>query len=106
MKNEYAGGGVLMHLGAHVFDQHAAIFEDTVEVLAYRDDSRGGIEADCEAELAFGCESQRVQGRISLSRVRNLANRLEIRCEHATLSVPLNERFEVTVLPHNGPPLA
>lgn len=106
MKREYAGGGVLMDLGAHVFDQLVAIFDDAGEVISYRDDSRGGIEADCEAELAFDCAGHRVHGKVSLSRVRNLANRLEICCEHATLSVPLNERFEVTVRPHEGAPLA
>lgn len=101
MRKEYAGGGVLMDLGAHAFDQLLTVFGQRGRVLSYRDDSRGGIEADCTAELAFGD----ARGTVALSRVRNLANRLEIECERATLAVALNERFEVTVRPHGGEPV-
>lgn len=105
MRKEYAGGGVLMDLGAHAFDQLVAIFGGDGDVVAYRDDARGGIEADCVADLSFEVAGSPVRGCVELSRVRNLANRLEIRCELATLSVALNERFEVTVRPHDGQPL-
>jgi predicted dehydrogenase/nucleoside-diphosphate-sugar epimerase len=105
MRKDYAGGGVLMDLGAHAFDQLVAIFGDAGEVRSYRDDARGGIEADCMAELAFETASGPVRGTVALSRVRNLDSRLEIRCERATLSAALNERFEVTVRPVDGDPL-
>jgi predicted dehydrogenase/nucleoside-diphosphate-sugar epimerase len=102
MRKEYAGGGVLLDLGAHVFDQLVAVFGRRGSILAYRDDARGGIEADCTAEVAFESCGRQVHGRVELSRVRNLANRLEINCESATLSLALNERFAVTVRPKCG----
>jgi predicted dehydrogenase len=85
MRKDYAGGGVLMDLGAHAFDQLVAIFGDAGDVRSYRDDSRGGIEADCTAELAFEIASGPVRGTVALSRVRNLDSRAgdSLRTGHA-----------------------
>jgi predicted dehydrogenase/nucleoside-diphosphate-sugar epimerase len=110
MRKEQAGGGVLMDLGSHLIDQMLAIFggaESTagqrpaprVEVLEYRDDARGGIEADGEATLRLFTANGPVEGTLVLSRVRNLSNRWRIECERAVLEAAVNERFEVTVRP-------
>jgi predicted dehydrogenase/nucleoside-diphosphate-sugar epimerase len=99
LKKDFAGGGVLIDLGSHVFDQLAAVFGGTPEIEDYQDDSHGGIEADCEVTVRFARASASVPGTIRLSRVRNLSNTLRIECEQAILEVAVSERFAVTVRP-------
>jgi predicted dehydrogenase/nucleoside-diphosphate-sugar epimerase len=101
LRKELAGGGVLIDLGSHVFDQLLAVFGGDITVERYRDDSRGGVEADCEARLRVGPIGAQVEGVVRLSRVRSLSGRIEIECEHATLSTAISDRFEVTVRRHD-----
>ena len=99
LKKETAGGGVLIDLGSHVFDQLHAVFGGDVAIDDYWDDARGGIEADhATSRWTFGA----VSGRIRLSRVRNLSNMIRIECEHATIEASVLERFEVCVRPRTG----
>jgi nucleoside-diphosphate-sugar epimerase len=102
LKKEQAGGGVLIDLGSHVFDQLTALFGGDITIEDYRDDSRGGVEADCEVTLRVGPAGAHVSGVVRLSRVRKLSGLIEIECERATLSTTVNERFEVTVNRHDG----
>jgi predicted dehydrogenase/nucleoside-diphosphate-sugar epimerase len=101
LRKEQAGGGVLIDLGSHVFDQLTAVFGGDIAIEQYRDDARGGVEADCDVVLRVGPVGAEVGGIVRLSRVRNLSGRIEIECERATVSAAINERFEVTVSEHN-----
>ena len=74
LRPDMAGGGVLLDTGAHTLDLVVWWFGD-VEPLEYRDDSKGGVEADCvlDCRLASGGT-----GRIELSRTRPLRNSIRI----------------------------
>ena len=80
---EFIGGGVLMDHGAHILDACLWWFGE-VNKLDYKDDSFGGVEADCNLQLEF---ESGVSGSITLSRLRNLKNRLFIQGEAASLSL-------------------
>lgn len=63
-----SGGGVLADSGIHVLDLLSWWFGEP-EVLAYRDDAAGGVEAECEVELRFPGGAE---GFVELSRTRDL----------------------------------
>lgn len=104
MKKELAGGGVLMDLGPHLLDILVDWFGSNATVIEYLDDSRGGIEADCDGKLKFETEHGTVDVDFHLSRVRNLESGFRVECESATLELGVTERFEVRVLPNDGSP--
>lgn len=90
-KKETAGGGVLFDAGAHVIDLMLWWFGN-VKSLKYRDDSFGGVEADCH--LSVEMESG-THGAVELSRTRNLRNTAVIQGERATLEVDLRKNWAV-----------
>lgn len=77
------GGGVLADAGAHVLDLIVWWF-GAWRSVCYKDDARGGVEADCliELEMASGA-----RGRVELSRTRELANLCVVRGERGTVDV-------------------
>jgi predicted dehydrogenase/nucleoside-diphosphate-sugar epimerase len=99
MRRDLAGGGVLIDFGSHTFDRLLALFDGPGEVTEYRDNSRGGIESDCEVRLRLFHEGRPVEGRVELSRTRNLRNSYRVRCERGTLELPSGERYKVCVFP-------
>jgi predicted dehydrogenase len=80
---ERESGGVLADVGAHALDLILWWFGDCAEV-AYFDDARGGVEADCYAELRMDSE---VPGTIELSRSRTLPNLCTIQGSRGSLQV-------------------
>ena len=74
---EEAGGGVLVDLGSHMLDLAIWWLGEPV-LVEYRDDSLGGVEAECGATLAFAGPTGPVQGTVSLRRLRTLANTVRI----------------------------
>jgi predicted dehydrogenase len=88
-RRDSAGGGVLIDTGVHTLDQLLWWLGD-VQSFDYHDDNFGGVETDCEIflELESG-----VQGRVELSRTRNLRNTAIIRGERAELEVGLVRNF-------------
>jgi nucleoside-diphosphate-sugar epimerase len=62
--------------------------------VKYRDDSRGGVEANCVLELTL---ASGVSGIIELSRTRNLRNTCIIRGERGEIEVGVGVRGPVTV---------
>ena len=100
MKKESAGGGVLIDFGSHTIDRLLTFFDGPGEILDYRDNNRGGgVESDCEVRLRFSHAGQPIDGRVELSRTRNLRNSFRVVCEHGTLELGSHERFNVRVLP-------
>ena len=70
LNRKTAGGGVLLDTGAHTLDLLQWWF-GALAPLNYRDDSEGGVEADCvlDCRLLSGGT-----GRVELSRTRDLRN--------------------------------
>ena len=85
------GGGVLADTGGHVLDVLLWWLGDWKDFI-YRDDSRGGVEADCELELTLASGAR---GTVALSRLRDLGNSWILRGEHATLAV--ERKFDAKV---------
>jgi len=63
-----SGGGVLLDTGAHTIDLLLWIFGDA-KLVDYKDDSLGGVEADCSIILEF---NYGFNANIELSRTRSL----------------------------------
>jgi predicted dehydrogenase/nucleoside-diphosphate-sugar epimerase len=99
MRRDLAGGGVLIDFGSHTFDRLLFLFDGPGEVLGYRDNSRGGIESDCIVKLRLAHKGCPVEGRVELSRTRDLRNSFRVRCERGTLELPSGERYKVRVVP-------
>jgi predicted dehydrogenase len=83
LRRETAGGGVLVDYGVHLLDLLLFWLGEWAAV-SYRDDALGGVESDCELELALrsGCT-----GMVEISRSRNLRNTCRLVGERATLEV-------------------
>lgn len=81
-----AGGGVLFDLGPHVLDL-LMWWLGPLEVTRYRDDSYGGVEADCVLEVST---SSGGKGVIELSRTRSLRQSAIIRGHGGTVEVGLD----------------
>jgi predicted dehydrogenase len=70
-----AGGGVLIDLGSHLLDLVRWWF-GTTQLVSYRDDARGGVEAECEIDVLVGGDSGDVRGTLSISRLRSIGSRV------------------------------
>jgi predicted dehydrogenase/nucleoside-diphosphate-sugar epimerase len=101
MRKDWAGGGVLIDFGSHMLDLTLALFDEPAEVLEYRDNSRGGIEADCTIRLRLQHHSDAVDGTVELARTRNLGAFIRVECERGSLEHQVNERFRVRVTPRD-----
>jgi predicted dehydrogenase/nucleoside-diphosphate-sugar epimerase len=101
MLKSQAGGGILMDMGPHYFDQLLYVFEGDAEVIEYRDNALGGIESDCEVRLQLQHVGEPVTGRVELSRTRNLPNELRVICERGELVIASSERYRLQVRPHD-----
>ena len=67
---EKACGGVLMDTGAHTIDQLCFMLGEA-DVIEYKDDAVGGVEADCFLELQL---ENGAKGSVNLSRTRNIGS--------------------------------
>lgn len=97
MLKSHAGGGVLMDMGPHYFDQLLYLFDGPGEILDYEDNALGGIESDCIARLRLSHRGRPVDGRVELSRTRSLPNELRVICERGELVIPPSDRYRVIV---------
>jgi predicted dehydrogenase len=76
-----AGGGVLADLGIHALDLVSWWF-GPVERLTYRDDARGGVEAEAHAELEF---ESGVSGRVMVTKLREVPDSIRVDFANGTL---------------------
>ena len=82
-----AGGGILIDIGTHLLDGLQWIFDSNLELVSYEDDSHGGVEANCNADLAIQTRNERIPCRMTLSRTRILSNKIILRGEKMSLEV-------------------
>lgn len=71
---QLAGGGVLVDTGAHTIDL-LRWWLGELALVDYRDDSGGGVEADCVVDCRL---PNGATGRVELSRSRDLSNTLRV----------------------------
>ncbi len=83
LRKETAGGGVLTDYGVHVLDL-LLYWLGNWETLRYRHDAEGGIESDCELEIAM---EGGLAGFVEISRSRNLRNTCLLTGERGSLEV-------------------
>jgi predicted dehydrogenase/nucleoside-diphosphate-sugar epimerase len=93
-----AGGGVLIDIGPHVFDLLNLWF-GPLEVLEYRDDNRGGLEAFSYARLKCGGG---VEGSVHLTRAYGTINRTRITCERGYVDFDPHDRDSITLVYTSG----
>ncbi|HYC32349.1 MAG TPA: Gfo/Idh/MocA family oxidoreductase, partial [Gemmatimonadales bacterium] len=93
-----AGGGVLLDFGVHLLDLLLWWLGD-MRAVAYRDDSAGGIETECDAELRLASGAP---VRLELSRTRNLRDTVVVECERATVELGVFEPVLVRLTPHGS----
>jgi len=79
-------GGVLTNPGVHALDLLAWWFHG-IEPVRYRDDSAGGVESEC----VLDCRLDGAEGRIELSRIRELPNTCLLEGAKGFLEVRLHE---------------
>jgi predicted dehydrogenase/nucleoside-diphosphate-sugar epimerase len=101
MRRGTAGGGALIDVGSHAFDQILFILQGRGEVLEYRDNALGGIESDCVVRLRISHDGGQIDGRVELSRTRTLRNTIQIEFERGVLEVGPSERSKVRVRLHD-----
>lgn len=97
MRKEWAGGGVLIDSGSHLLDMLHFIFDGPGQVVEYRDNARGGIEADSWLALRLFHKAQEVDGALEVARTRILGAFVRIRCERGTLEFQLGDPYRVWV---------
>jgi predicted dehydrogenase len=92
------GGGVLADAGAHALDLVLWWFGGW-RALRYRDDARGGVEADCLLELEM---QDGAQGIVELSRTRDMPNSCIITGDRGTIEVGTKTDSIATLRWRNG----
>lgn len=79
-------GGVFADMGVHYLDM-AELFVGPSELRSYRDDWRGGVEAEAEAELESATGAM---VRITVSRLRTLRNTITVEGVDGTVEVDVD----------------
>lgn len=101
MRKDWAGGGVLSDFGSHMLDLLLSLFEEPVDIVTYRDNALGGVEADCSLQLRLRHQGVVVEGTVELARSRHVGNFIRLTCERGVLEWQISERFRVRVMPHD-----
>jgi predicted dehydrogenase/nucleoside-diphosphate-sugar epimerase len=101
MRKEWAGGGVLIDCGSHLLDLLHFVFDGPGQVVDYRDNARGGIEADSWLALRLFHKAQEVDGVLEVARTRILGTFVRIRCERGTLEFQAGEPYRICVRPED-----
>ena len=79
---KYAGGGVTIDTGAHLFDTLLWWLWEYPNKIDYKDDNYGGVEAESQTKLIF---PSHVEARIRMSRLVPLKNSYELIFEKGSI---------------------
>lgn len=96
------GGGVL--IGTHFVDRMLYWFGEP-KGFAYADNSRGGPESNCKAELYFDNELGQFSGTFFLSNCIHLANTFILEAENYRCEIGDLQTESVSLVPRNWPDL-
>ena len=96
---EQAGGGVLVTNGSHLLDRMISWFGNPTGVT-FRDDSHGGVEANCRATFTF---PSGVTGELTLSKTHVLRNRFRLHGERGCIEIGHAQHGSVTFWPTGSP---
>jgi predicted dehydrogenase len=96
-----SGGGVLVVTGTHFLDRMLHWFGEPSR-FSYADDSRGGVEANCKAEVEF---DGGLRGSLFFSKTIDLRNRLVVHAERYRAELPWGETGRWTLYPVDRPDL-
>ena len=99
-----SGGGVLIVKGSHFLDRMLYWFGEPSSI-SYEDDSYGGIEANCRAQMTFDNTLGTFKGHLFLSKTFALSNILTIDCSDYLVSLHETETDAVSLYPKNNPDL-
>ena len=98
-----SGGGILIDLGPHVLDLLSYLLGD-VEILEYRDDNRGGVEANASLRVQCALKGSRpVPASIYLSRSASIRSHWKIICSGGVIEIDPHERDRISVSFDGGP---
>ena len=97
-----AGGGILVD--AHTIDKILYWFGEPTS-FTFADDSHGGVEANCKAEMHFDQDGHRFRGSLFLSKTMELKNRIVVETERYRCELEEKEAAEVTLSPLDRPGL-
>jgi len=93
VRRDQPGTGVLFDTGVHILDLLLWWF-GAARNVAYWDDNRGGVEANCRLEVEM---ESGVSGSVELSRMRRLRNVIRIYTQDMQLEVPTFGLHELLV---------
>jgi predicted dehydrogenase len=102
LHREQSGGGVLVVSGTHYLDRMLFWFGAPRD-FRYADDSHGGVEANCKAELQF---DDGLAGTLFFSKTVELANRFVMETERYRVEIPWSERRRMMLWPRERPGVA
>jgi predicted dehydrogenase/nucleoside-diphosphate-sugar epimerase len=91
-----SGGGMLIDIAPHLFDLIRTWFGE-VEIVEYRDDSHGGVEADCYVNVRCKGEAGEISGDIFLSRSFRTPNRVRIFCSQGFIDVDPHRHDQIRI---------
>lgn len=97
-----AGGGVLVVSGTHFLDRMLYWFGEPKKVI-FRDDSYGGVEANCKAEMIFENDLGKFTGTFFMSKTIKLSNKFTLDSEHYKCELGESESEKITLFPKNDP---
>ena len=86
---EEAGGGVLANSGPHTLDLLFWLIGKEAEILSYKDDNFGGVEANARIELILKSNDAEIPGVVELSLTRHLRNIIRVFGERGYIDIPV-----------------
>jgi len=93
-----SGGGVLIVSGTHFLDRMLYWFGEPKEII-YKDDSYGGVEANCKAELVFENDMGKFKGTFFMSKTIQLKNKFTLDTEKYICELNERETEKITLFP-------
>lgn len=97
-----SGGGVLVVSGTHFLDRMLYWFGEPKEII-FSDDSYGGVEANCKAEMIFENDPGQFTGTFFMSKTIKLANKFTFDSERYIGEIGESESEKITLFPKYDP---